>query len=68
LHFLAKGEWSDAKVLGRVRDLVLPQMNRHGPIEAWIVDDTSFPKCGSHSDPSPPALMRCRRGRGARPA
>jgi SRSO17 transposase len=49
LHFLAKGEWSDAKVLGKVRDLVLPQIERHGPIEAWIVDDTSFPKCGSHS-------------------
>ena len=26
LHFLAKGEWSDEKVLGKVRDLVLPQM------------------------------------------
>jgi SRSO17 transposase len=49
LHFLAKGEWSDAKVLGKVRELVLPQMERHGPIEAWIIDDTSFPKCGSHS-------------------
>src|SRR5262249_34448942 len=30
-------------------ELVLPQMERHGPIEAWIIDDTSFPKCGSHS-------------------
>src|SRR5262245_30360662 len=49
LHFLAKGEWSDAKVLGKVRDLVLPQIERHGAIEAWIIDDTSFPKCGSHS-------------------
>jgi SRSO17 transposase len=49
LHFLAKGEWSDAKVLGKVRELVLPQIERHGPIEAWIIDDTSFPKCGSHS-------------------
>ncbi|MFZ1105954.1 MAG: IS701 family transposase [Hyphomicrobiaceae bacterium] len=49
LHFLAKGEWSDEKVLGKVRGLVLPQMERHGPIEAWIIDDTSFPKCGSHS-------------------
>ncbi len=45
LHFLAKGEWSDAKVLGKVRELVLPQIERHGPIEAWIIDDTSFPKC-----------------------
>jgi SRSO17 transposase len=49
LHFLAKGDWSDEKVLGKVRDLVLPQMDRHGPIEAWIIDDTRLPKCGSHS-------------------
>jgi SRSO17 transposase len=49
LHFLAKGEWCDEKVLGKVRELVLPQIERHGPIEAWIIDDTSFPKCGSHS-------------------
>jgi SRSO17 transposase len=49
LHFLAKGEWSDEKVLGKVRDLVLPQIERHGPIEVWIIDDTSFPKCGPHS-------------------
>ena len=49
LHFLAKGEWSDAKVLGKVRELVLPQIERHGSIGAWIIDDTSFPKCGSHS-------------------
>jgi SRSO17 transposase len=28
---------------------VLPQIERHGSIEAWIIDDTSFPKCGPHS-------------------
>jgi SRSO17 transposase len=49
LHFLANGEWSDETVLAKVRELVLPQMERHGPIEAWIIDDTSFPKHGSHS-------------------
>jgi SRSO17 transposase len=49
LHFLAKGEWSDEKVLGKVRGLVLPQIERHGAIKAWIIDDTSFPKDGSHS-------------------
>ena len=30
-------------------DLVLPAVERHGPIEAWIVDDTGFPKKGRHS-------------------
>ena len=28
---------------------VLPELERHGPIEAWIIDDTSFPKKGQHS-------------------
>jgi SRSO17 transposase len=27
----------------------MPQMQRHGPIEAWIIDDTRFPKQGTHS-------------------
>jgi SRSO17 transposase len=28
---------------------VLPKIERHGPIEAWIIDDTGFPKQGRHS-------------------
>jgi SRSO17 transposase len=35
--------------LAKVREMVLPEMERHGPIEAWIIDDTSFPKQGRHS-------------------
>jgi SRSO17 transposase len=35
--------------LAKVREQVLPKIERHGPIEAWIIDDTSFPKCGSKS-------------------
>jgi SRSO17 transposase len=49
LHFVGEGKWSDAKVLIKVRELVLPQIEQHGPIEAWIIDDTSFPKKGQHS-------------------
>ena len=49
LHFIGKGGWSDETVLARVRDLVLPEMERHGRIEAWIIDDTGFPKQGLHS-------------------
>jgi SRSO17 transposase len=49
LHFVGIAEWSDERVLGKVRELVLPAIERHGPIEAWIIDDTSFPKQGRHS-------------------
>jgi SRSO17 transposase len=49
LHFVGQGGWSDAEVLGKVREMVLPRLERYGPIEAWIIDDTSFPKQGRHS-------------------
>ena len=49
LHFIGEGKWSDERVLAKVRELVLPEMERHGPIEAWIIDDTGFPKKGQHS-------------------
>jgi SRSO17 transposase len=49
LHFVGEGNWSDDKVLAKVREMVLPAIERHGPIEAWIIDDTGFPKKGRHS-------------------
>ena len=49
LHFIGEGGWSDEKVIAKVRELVLPGIERHGPIEAWIIDDTGFPKQGQHS-------------------
>jgi len=49
LHFVGAGGWSDEKVLAKVREMVLPKIERHGPIEAWIIDDTGFPKQGRHS-------------------
>jgi len=49
LHFVADAPWSDGAVLARVREIVVPTIERHGPIEAWIIDDTSFPKHGVHS-------------------
>jgi SRSO17 transposase len=49
LHFVGKAPWSDEAVLNKVREMVLPSIERHGPIEAWIIDDTGFPKKGRHS-------------------
>jgi len=49
LHFVGQAPWSDEAVLAKVRALVLPAVERHGPVEAWIIDDTGFPKKGEHS-------------------
>lgn len=49
LHFVSQSEWSDEKVLAKVREMVRPAIERHGSIEAWIIDDTGFPKQGKHS-------------------
>jgi SRSO17 transposase len=49
LHFVGQGGWSDEKVLAKAREMVLPAIERRGPIEAWIIDDTGFPKKGTHS-------------------
>jgi len=48
-HLVAKAPWSDDLVLEQVRQSVLPAMQKHGPVAAWIVDDTGFPKKGKHS-------------------
>src|SRR6266481_3031942 len=49
LHFVGEGRWSDERVLAKVREMVLPEIERHGQIEAWIIDDTGLPKKGRHS-------------------
>lgn len=48
-HFVAKAEWSDEAMLRQVRAHVLPMIEKHGAIKAWIIDDTGFPKQGVHS-------------------
>jgi SRSO17 transposase len=47
-HFVAKAGWSDSAVMARIRDWVLPHL---GLDEGgyWIIDDTGFPKKGTHS-------------------
>jgi len=48
-HFVAQSPWSDTDILGQVRNYVLPAMQKMGPVTAWIVDETSFVKKGTHS-------------------
>lgn len=49
LHFVGQSPWSDETVLAKVASLVTPAIESTGRIEAWIIDDTSFPKKGKHS-------------------
>jgi SRSO17 transposase len=48
-HVVADAPWSDEALLRQVRDCVLPVMEKNSPIVAWIIDDTGFPKKGTHS-------------------
>jgi SRSO17 transposase len=49
MHFVSVSAWSDEQLLAKVRALVLPVIEGHGPVEAWIIDDTGFRKQGRHS-------------------
>lgn len=49
LHFVGQSAWDEKALLRAVRAAVLPVMTARQPVEAWIVDDTSFPKKGQHS-------------------
>src|SRR6187401_1449493 len=49
LHFVANAPWSNERVLSRIQELALPVIEGSGAIEAWIIDDTGFPKKGRHS-------------------
>jgi len=48
-HIVAQAAWSDTGLLSQVRSLVLPAILGQQPLAAWIVDDTGFPKQGTHS-------------------
>ena len=48
-HLVATAPWSDESILEQVRGYVLTAMKSKGPVQAWIVDDTGFPKKGTHS-------------------
>jgi SRSO17 transposase len=48
-HLVADAPWNDQELLEQVRQQVLPAMQKSVPVVAWIIDDTGFPKQGTHS-------------------
>lgn len=49
LHFVGQSRWSDEAVMDCAYRMVTPSIERSGRFEALVVDDTSFPKKGTHS-------------------
>src|SRR5512136_458246 len=41
-HFVADAPWDERAVLRVARNWALAQFERHGPVEAWAVDDTGI--------------------------
>src|SRR5438309_5385890 len=48
-HLVADAPWDDEAMLAQVRQQVLAAMQKYSPVVAWIIDDTGFPKQGTHS-------------------
>jgi len=48
-HFVGRAPWSDSAVLNVAIEQGLPPMVSHGPLLAWLLDDTGIPKKGEHS-------------------
>ncbi len=48
-HVVASADWSDAAVLGAVSGLVLPGLERRGPVRHWVLELVDFPKQGDRS-------------------
>lgn len=48
-HFISESPWDANRLLDAVRSEVLPAFQRLGGIQAWVIDDTGFPKKGRQS-------------------
>ena len=48
-HFLTNAKWSDERLRACAAEHALAEMTKRGPVHSWIVDDTGFPKQGTHS-------------------
>lgn len=48
-HLVAVADWSDDTLLATVARLVVPSLTAGSGAVTWIIDDTGFPKKGTHS-------------------
>ena len=49
VHFTTSAAWRDAPLRRYATEHAVDAMQQHGPIRAWVVDDTGFLKQGKHS-------------------
>ena len=49
LHFIGVAPWSDERVRAHAAQYALDAMTAREEVEAWIIDDTGFPKQGDKS-------------------
>jgi SRSO17 transposase len=48
-HFVASSPWDPDDLIRVARNYALEEFQHHGGVEAWVLDDTSYPKKGTHS-------------------
>jgi SRSO17 transposase len=48
-HFVASSPWDAQEIIRAAREYALEEFEHHGGVEAWVLDDTSYPKKGRHS-------------------
>lgn len=48
-HFVATSPWDAQEIIRAARDYALEEFQHHGGVQAWILDDTAYPKKGTHS-------------------
>ena len=46
-HLVANAPWDQKALIAGACEYALQQLERHGPVAAWVVDDTAFPKKAS---------------------
>lgn len=49
LHFLARSRWDDEGVRLAAARYAIDEFEKVSPVTTWIIDDTGFPKQGTHS-------------------